>query len=233
VTVTARLMRRRSVPVPTGLGCALAALVLLAAVAAVRTALPSLHAFLAPQAPVGRGLLVVEGWVGRDTIAGAARIFAEGRYEKVLTTGAPIESLWPDMPYESQAELAAFAMALEGVPADRVFAVPTPASAQDRTFLSAVMVREFLRERGLVPEALDVVSEGTHARRSWRLYRVAFGADVEIGVIATPPRSYEADRWWQTTAGAKSVLTEAIGLAWVTCCFDPGPPGSRRERWAR
>lgn len=229
----ARLVRRREVPAPTGLGCALALLVLLGCAAAMAAALPGLHGFLAPHAPVGRGLLVVEGWVGRATIDEAARVFRDGGYEAVAVTGGPIESLWPGVPFESQAELAADALRRAGVPPDRVFAVASPASAQDRTFLSAVMVREFVEARGRPLDALDVLSEGTHARRSWRLYRLAFGTTLEIGVRATAPRSYEPERWWRTTAGAKSVLTEAIGLAWVTCCFDPGPPGSRREKWAR
>jgi hypothetical protein len=229
----ARLFRRREVPVPTGLGCGVALLGVLACAAALVAALPGLHRFLAAQAPVGRGLLVVEGWVGPEAIAEAARVFRAGGYEAVVATGAPIESLWPGIVFESQAEVAADALRREGIPPERIFTVPSPASAQDRTFLSAVMVREFAAARGRPVDALDVFSQGPHARRSWRLYRLAFGPGVEIGVRAAPPPSYPPERWWRTTAGARSVLGEALGLAWVTCCFDPGPPGSRSEKWAR
>ena len=228
-----RLVRRRVLPVPTALGAALLVALGLAACGALLAAAPGLYGFLAPQEPLGRGLLVVEGWIGRDALAAAAEAWREGEYEALLTTGGPVESAWRDFPFESHAELAAHALRGLGVPRERVTAVPSPASAQDRTFLSAVEVRRWIAAQGRSLDAVDVFSEGPHARRSRRLYRLALGPEVAVGVRTAPPRAYEPARWWATSAGAKSVLTEAIGLAWVTCCFDPGEPGSRRERWGR
>jgi hypothetical protein len=111
-----------------------------------------------------------------------------------------------------------------------VIAVAAPESAQDRTFLSAVVVREWLRRQGVTVDAVDLFSGAVHARRSRLVFQMAFGPEVDVGVFAAPPRRYALDRWWTTSDGAKAVLDEAIGLAWTTCCFAPPAPASHDER---
>jgi hypothetical protein len=61
---------------------------------------------------------------------------------------------------------------------------------------------------------------------------MAFGPAVEIGVIASPASREEARHWWRSSAIAKSVLGEALSLAWTECCFWPAPRGSHEEQWA-
>jgi hypothetical protein len=53
--------------------------------------------------------------------------------------------------------------------------VPAPASPRDRSFLSAVLVRDWLRRHAAAADALDLFSGGVHARRSRLVYRIAFG----------------------------------------------------------
>ena len=108
-----------------------------------------------------------------------------------------------------------------GVP---VIAVETPASLQDRTYLSAVQVREWARRSGLALEAIDLLSNGVHMRRSRTLYRMALGDSVEVGAIAARPVEYDPQRWWRTSAGVKATMGETLSLAWTTCCFWPSPP---------
>ena len=69
---------------------------------------------------------------------------------------------------------------------------PRRESAQDRTFLSAVVVRDWLRRQGGTIDAVDLFSGGVHARRSRLVYRIAFGPEVDVGVFAAPPRRYDA-----------------------------------------
>lgn len=192
----------------------------------------SLHSFLAPNEPVGARILVVEGWMNPEGLDQAFSAFRTGGYERVVTTGGPIER-WPgDHGPATSAERAADYMKQRGLAVTSVTAVPAPASAQDRTFLSAVMVREWAKRSGLAFDAFDVFSSGTHARRSRLLYRLAFGPDIKVGVLAARSSDYDADRWWQTSTGARDVLDQAIGLLWVECFFWPPPPGSQEERWA-
>ncbi len=195
------------------------------------------YGFLAPHQPAttndGRGArtLVVEGWLDEAELSQAVAAFRGGRYERVLTTGGPIETWQGHLPWRNYAQRAAEHLrshGLEGVP---VVAVAAPASAQDRTFLSAVMVREWARQAGVTLDAVDVFSGGVHARRSWLVYRMALGDAVAVGVLSATPKEYDPARWWRTSSGAKTVIGEGLSLVWTKCCFWPGAPGSHEERW--
>ena len=225
-----RLIRRRKVWVPTLYGwLALTALT----VALVLTAGRLIHPFLSPNAPVaGARLLVVEGWLSTKALDQAIDAYRQGKYQQIVTTGGPAVTR-PDLAIEaSYAELAARYLQSQGLEEVKITAVPAPASAQDRTFLSAVMVRRWIAAQGLKYDALNLFSEGTHARRSHRLYRAALGPEVEIGILAAHPSGYDPARWWQTSTGAKAVIGETIGWLWTVCCFRPPQVGSHEELWA-
>jgi hypothetical protein len=80
-------------------------------------------------------------------------------------------------------------------------------------------------------DSLDVYSLGPHARRSRWLYQRAFGDAVAVGVIAGVPRAYDPAVWWQSSEGARVVLSELAAWLWARTRFDPGEPGSSLERW--
>lgn len=180
----------------------------------------------------GARTLVVEGWLEAADLDQAIAAFASGHYDRVLTTGGPIDA-WDGAPlWHSFAERAADYLKAHGLRGVAVIAVPAPASAQNRTFLSAVMVREWARHAGIALGAIDLYSAGVHARRSRLLYRLAFGPAVEVGVLAAAPRGYDMQRWWTSSAATKTVLGEALSWLWTECCFWPPAPGSHEERWA-
>lgn len=222
------LFRRRELWVPTVWGwLVIVALCLGTGFGLVR----GIYPFLAVSEPLHAKLLVVEGWMPETGIEQAAAIAAAGTYEHVVTTGGPI-SEFEHPSAASYAERARNVLVRLGVPADRVVAVPAPASAQDRSFLNAVMLRNWLLQSGWTVESLDVVSQGPHCRRSRMLYRMAFGAGVPVGMIAATPAEYDPHAWWRTSVGAKDVLGETIGWVWTVLFFHPGPPGSHDEMWA-
>lgn len=59
-----------------------------------------------------------------------------------------------------------------------------------------------------------MITVGTHARRTWLVYQKVFKPQTDIGVICHPDEEYQADRWWQSSAGIKAVLTEGLGWAY-------------------
>jgi len=130
------------------------------------------------------------------------------------------------LPIATYAEQAAAMLRTLGVPDRDIAVVPAPASARDRTFTSAVALREWISRSGVDTPALDIVSEGPHARRTWHLYRMAFGDGVAIGIRSVASDLYPPPAWWRSSAGAKDVLTEAIAWAWVVCFFHPPPSGA-------
>lgn len=223
-----RLLRRRELWVPTATGWLLLAVL---AGAAGWLAVRGLYGFLAPNEPLARGVLVVEGWISDEAFDQAAEAWRGGRYAKVLTTGGPIRDGMYPASYPTYADYAAAALRARGVPAEAIGVVPTPESARDRTYLSAVLVREWIEQSGLPVEGVDVFSEGVHGRRTWRLYAQAFGGERPVGIRSATPSSYDPRAWWRTSAGAEELVKESVGWAWAACCFRPGARGSLAEKW--
>jgi hypothetical protein len=221
---------------PTWWG-ALVVLVLVGALGAATV--PQLGTWLAPNAPApgreGRGarILIVEGWLDDDVLDDALAAVRHGSYARVVTSGGPIETWREIQPWSSYAERAADHLRRHGLGAIPVVALPAPETAKNRTYLSALVVRDWMRSHDLAGEDVDLFSAGVHARRSRLVYRMAFGPDVEIGVLAARPRRYDLERWWETSEGAKSVIGELLNLAWTECCFWPQRPASAVDRGAQ
>ncbi len=193
-------------------------------------AFKNLALYLAVNQPKHAEYLLVEGWQSEQSLLQALSVFREGGYRLLITTGGPDNrTITPK--YKSFAEESAAFLLAQSIEPDKIVIVSAPASAQNRTFLSAVMVREWFIKQELLPKSIDVFTEGVHARRTHALYQLAFGDSVEIGISASRPENYNLNRWWQTSSGAKSVITEVIGVIWVTCCFTPGEHGSHQEKW--
>lgn len=193
--------------------------------------LKQLAVILAPTAPVSdRSYLVVEGWQDEESLLAALAIFNAEQYQYMITTGGPnIRFLSPA--HATYAEQAGAFMVQHGLDAEKLIVIPAPESAQERTYLSAVMVRDWLALKEADLKGLNVHTSDVHARRTRSLYREAFPT-VEIGIYAASPQGFALNKWWQTSDGAKSVITELIGNVWVACCFQPGEPGSHYEKWA-
>jgi hypothetical protein len=217
------LLRRREVLLPTAAGWLLLVVVVALAATLVVRALPDLLTIDAPaRGPDGRGArtLVIEGWLDARDLEQALPAIRSGRYQRVLTTGGPIET-WDDRSdWNSYAERAAAYLAQRGTGPLAVSAVAAPRTEHDRTYRSAVTVREWTRAAGVGLDAIDVFTAGIHARRSRAVYRLAFGPQTEVGVLAAPNRD-EVRRWWTNSRGAKAVLGETVSLVWTTCCFWP------------
>ena len=226
------LFRRRTVLLPTAWGW----LMIVAALAAA-VVLPARHlgGWLSVTAPLGTAeggparVLVVEGWLGAHELADAAAFARSRGYSRVLTSGGPIDE--PLSPFANFADRAAMSLRplLPGIP---VHAVPSPHTQQNRTYASAVWLRDWAQRQQLPLEAIDVYSEGPHARRTRMLFAMAFGEGTRVGIVAGAPHDVDMQRWWTTSDAAKSVMSESISLAWTVCCFWPPPRGSHEERWA-
>jgi len=186
--------------------------------------------YLAQQQPISKGILVVEGWVSEQTLLQAIHSYKTNPYQQIITTGGLIKSRQQGK-HKSYADSAAAFLLKNGINKSEVTSLPTPDSAQNRTFLSAVIVRDWLIRKKNKNQTIDVVSEGVHARRTLALYQMAFANKKDIGIMTGKAEQYLLESWWQTSAGVKSVISEVVGLAWSVCCFYPGEYQSYEERW--
>jgi uncharacterized SAM-binding protein YcdF (DUF218 family) len=174
-------------------------------------------------------MLVIEGWVSTQTLLQAIEIYQTNQYQQIITTGGTIKSRQQHK-YKNYADSAATFLHKNGINKTEITSLPTPDSAQNRTFLSAVIVRDWLIKQNNT-QPIEIVSEGVHARRTLILYKMAFVDKLNIGIISGRSEEYLLEAWWKTSAGAKAVISEIVGLVRVVCCFYPGEYQSHEEKW--
>jgi uncharacterized SAM-binding protein YcdF (DUF218 family) len=178
--------------------------------------------FLAQTKRVDTNILVVEGWVRQFGIKAAVQEAQTGHYQKVYTTGGPLagtDGVTND--YNTAASVGAEWLVKDGMPAELVQMVPSHVNGRDRTYSSAVALREWFREHNMTVTNFVILTEDVHARRSRLLFQEAFGDSVQVGVIAVRNPDYEPSRWWRYSEGVREVLGESIAYVYAKFLFHP------------
>lgn len=182
----------------------------------------TVYPFLAVTARADADILAVEGWIDDHAIRIAKTEFDTGRYRFVVATGGPVHGVGKYVnDYSTAASIGAGRLKRDGIPADRVHLAPSRISTRDRTYSSAVALRDWLHARRISIRALNVVTEDVHARRTRLLFQTAFGPGVSVGVISVPNPDYDAARWWRYSEGVRDVLSESISYFYAKFLFHP------------
>ena len=212
------LLRRRMCLVPTWREW----LVILAVgIALFFGILRGLYPFLAVNDSRPGGVLVVEGWGAEDMMRDVLAEFQREHYETLYVTGGPIEESSPFAEYKTVAELGANLLKRVGGDPKSIQPVPSPKVVQDRTYASAVALKTWMHEHGVATTTVNLVSGGTHSRRSRLLFQKAFGDSATVGVIASPDREFDPRRWWASSLGFRTVTGEAIAYLYARLLFRP------------
>jgi len=231
--VVPALFRRREVWLPTAWGLLLGLLILAGVGALLARGAYGFFAVDAPLPPrdgMPTPVVVVEGWIDEEALSQAAALVRSAGYPRVIVSGGPIDDSFSRFP--NFAARAAETLRPQLPAGVRVDVVPSPRTAQDRSYASAVWVRDWAQREGLAMDRFDVITHSIHARRTRLVYRMAFGPDAAVGIRSTEPRQFDAPHWWRSSAAFKAQIGEALSLAYTHCCFWPAPRGSHEERWA-
>ena len=153
--------------------------------------------------------------------------FKRNRQPTIYVTGGPLEYGMHLSAYRTYAQLGAATLIKLGLNSNVVQAVPAPKVRQDRTYASALTLKNWLLAHGITPTRIHLMSDGPHARRSRLLFQKAMGKNVVVGVTAIPSREYDQDHWWRYSAGVRSVIGE--GLAYLYARFLFIPPKEQGE----
>jgi uncharacterized SAM-binding protein YcdF (DUF218 family) len=102
-----------------------------------------------------------------------------------------------------------------GIPSELVQMVPSHVIGRDRTYSSAIALRDWLREHEMQVRSLNIVTEGAHARRTRLLFEKALGPDIRVGVISIPSPDYDVTHWWYYSEGAEEIVQESIGYIYA------------------
>jgi hypothetical protein len=86
--------------------------------------------------------------------------------------------------YDSYAELAKLRLLSIGLDPSLINAVPGNRTRINRTLTSALAVREWLKTSETKVEGINIVSLGTHAKRTWMIYNKILDSQYNIGIIS-------------------------------------------------
>jgi uncharacterized SAM-binding protein YcdF (DUF218 family) len=93
--------------------------------------------------------------------------------------------------------------------------------SRDRTYSSAIALRDWFREHNMSVHGINVVTEDVHARRTRLLFQEALGPGVEVGIISVPNPDYDASHWWRFSEGVREVMSEGIAYIYAKFFFWP------------
>jgi len=182
----------------------------------------TVYPFLAVTRRVDTNVLVVEGWVHEYAIQAGVAEFKSGHYPRVYVTGGPVTgSGGYTTDYNTGANVGAWLLRNAGIPSELVQMVPSHVIGRDRTYYSAVALRDWFSEQKIAVHSLNVVTEDTHARRTRLLFQEAFGKGVRVGIIAVPNRDYDARYWWRYSEAVRDVIGEGIAYIYARLFFHP------------
>jgi uncharacterized SAM-binding protein YcdF (DUF218 family) len=185
----------------------------------------SVYPFLAITHRVNANILVVEGWTHEYAIQAAAKEFQSNHYQRVFTTGGPVAGSGGYInDFMTSASVGADLLKKWGVPDERLQMVPCRVMDRDRTYGSAIALRNWFRDHDMTVSGIDVVTEDVHARRTRLLFEKALGKDVQVGIIAVPNVDYPANRWWHYSQGLKDVISEFAAYLYARVLFFPSEP---------
>jgi len=210
------LLQRRECLLPTWRGLSLF-LFLLAGFCVI--AALNVQSFLALTDPVPAEVLVVEGWVSDHVLEQTIAEFEHGHYRRLYVTGGPIEKGGLLSEYKTYAELGAAILVKMGVDIKVVEAVPATPVRRDRTFASAVALKNRLQQQPTGVSGINLVSVGVHARRSHLLFQKVFKNELRVGIIAIEDRNYINEEWWKYSDGVRAVIDEFFAYIYALIVF--------------
>ncbi len=174
-----------------------------------------IHPFLSVTSPIKADILVVEGWLPDYALKQALTEYENGSYNKVVTTGGPLPTGYYLAEYKTFAELAAATLKALGLKKEKLVAVPAPEVIKDRTYASAVIFRQWLSNSNLNVQSINLYTFDVHTRRSWLIFKKVLAPTIKTGAIAAKTRDYQPDKWWVSSEGVRSVISEVIAYIYA------------------
>lgn len=174
-----------------------------------------IYPFLAFNSPIEADILVVEGWVQDYAIKEVIQEFERGSYQKLITIGPSLSTGYYLAQYKNFAELGAANLMALGFAPDKLVAVPTPDVIRNRTDASAATLRQWIMDSGLNIKSINLYTFDAHSRRSWLIFKQTLSPEIKLGIIVLEPLIYNPKRWWVSSAGVRSIISETIAYLYV------------------
>ena len=149
----------------------------------------------------------------------AARLFFEGRAQKILITNDNQRGPWSSV---DQRNLFFYERSLEelrnaGVPSPSVEVLMTPVES---TFDETEVVKDYAQQHGL--HSILIVTSAYHSRRAlWVFSKVFRDTGVRVGLFAVAPggQSPKPATWWLSARGWRLVPSEYVKMIYYVIAY--------------
>ncbi len=216
------LFTRKSLIIPNWKGLILLLIIfILIILGIIKFTLYNLYGFLEWNKSENAEILVVEGFLPDYAIDSAILLLNKNNYKLILTTGIPITKGQICLTQKNYAYLTANTLINKGIDSTKVKAVPSLLGQKDRTYTSALMVKQWLEQQKITQRTFNIMTLSAHSRRSLLLYQKAFGKDYHIGTVTVTDIEFEPKVWWETSEGVRTVIGEFIAYLYAKFFFEP------------
>lgn len=182
----------------------------------------NIHPFLAMNKPIEANVLVVEGWIADDSYPEIVKEIKSKKYKLIITTGIPLKTGWYLSAYKNYAEISTQTLIKLGIDSSMIVTLPSNEVIKDRTYSSALLVNKWIKQSGKKITSLNIVSKDTHCRRTYNLFKKAFGSDeIKLGIISSVDPTYNSKYWYKSSSGVRTVIDELIAYIYATLFFHP------------
>jgi hypothetical protein len=110
--------------------------------------------------------------------------------------------------FNSCAELARNWLLSKSIDSSLIIAVPGERVSINRTLTSALAFRDWLKTTNIDIKGINIISLGTHARRTWMIYNKILNEKYAIGIISLPDYNYNHSRIYRLF----KTIRESLGI---------------------
>ena len=158
----------------------------------------TIHPFLAPTKPVDADILIADNCLVDYGLKKLSDEFRSKNYSLILTAGVLLPQGSPlAAEYKTSGELSAAILKKFGIREKAIVPIIPKPVKRDRTFASALAVKNWLAQNNIQPKGINLFSIGPYSRISWMLFKEAIGEEIPVGIIACEYGGEEDHkRWW-------------------------------------
>ena len=131
------------------------------------------------------------------------------QHNSVYVFGNPGAETRSENNFNSHAELARNSLLSLGVDSSLILAIPGERVRVNRTLSSALAFRDWLKTSDIEVTGINIVTSGTHAKRTLMTYNKILKKKYEVGIIALPDYKAQASRKYRVL----NTIREMVGLA--------------------
>ena len=167
-----------------------------------------IHQYLQPTTPVPTKTVIVEGWLAEFDylVIEAAYIIKRENIQLVLVT-----DLIRDELSQSTGKITAQRLAELGIDQNKIRLVSAPIVKYGNTRQAAKALRSYVIESQTDVSSANIITGGTHGRKTLIIFRTILGAELQLGIISLPMEHAPWGKWYRTKRGNLGTIKYLIG----------------------